>query len=95
MATKVDEYVGKVEKFEAEFEFDLGKLHDDNIAEQQRTLDKSREVSRHNTTDPLAFQREFEAFNEHLGLYFTQSAYDNFVSLYNLVVGRLKKQGTP
>ena len=34
---------------------------------------------------------DFEAINDHLGLYFTEPVYENFLSLYNLVVMRLKK----
>ena len=92
MATKVDEYVEKVEAFEKEFEFDLGKLHDNDVANEEST---PQESTVQNTTDPLLMQKQFEAINEHTGLYFTQSVYDSFQSLYNLVTHRLKKQGTP
>ena len=68
MATKVDEYVEKVETFEKEFEMDLGKLHDNDVPNQDTT---PHETTMQNTTDPLLMQKEFEAINEHTGLYFT------------------------
>jgi len=36
--------------------------------------------------------QDFEKINEHLGLKYTPSNYQNFVSLYKLVVNRLKIQ---
>ena len=75
MATKVDEYVEKVEGFEKEFEFDLGKLHENDVPNKDTT---PMDNITYGTTDPLLMQKEFEAINEHTGLYYTQSVYDSF-----------------
>lgn len=50
MATKVDEYVGKVETFEKEFEFDLGKLNETKVPEQKNTVELL-ESARQGTSD--------------------------------------------
>ena len=69
MATKTDEYVEKVEAFEKEFEFDLGKLHDNDVPNEVPETERDNTIQQ--TTDPLLMQKEFEAINEHTGLYFT------------------------
>jgi hypothetical protein len=59
MATKVDEYVTKVETFEKEFEFDLGKLYD-NDPPNEVPPESPRETTFDQNTDPLLMQNEFE-----------------------------------
>jgi hypothetical protein len=92
MATKADDYTEKRTVLNANFNKELAQLGASQ--EAQETPAEIKQAAPEAEAE-VTLEKKFESFNEHLGLYFTQSTYDNFVQVYNMVVQRLQVQGTP
>jgi len=90
MATKNDDFVERRDELNGCFDAELANLGSGDAVED--IVDVVRSPPNLQETEQ-SIGEKFESDNEHLGLYFTQGAYDNLVQLYNLVVRRLQLQG--
>jgi hypothetical protein len=88
MATRVDEFIDSRHELEDTFQRELQRTKEIEVVEALASRPMSPPVF------DETFEQQFNSANQHLGLQFNSSLYEDLHSLYTLVVKRLGIQGS-